>query len=65
MTVHHNKLKTGLEILSEKMQIPARRRGRVVEGAPLLREYTSKGYRGFESLRLRHYFIIYAYKTTT
>jgi hypothetical protein len=26
----------------------------VVEGAPLLREYTSKAYRGFESLPLRH-----------
>lgn len=26
----------------------------MVEGAPLLREYTSKGYRGFESHRLRH-----------
>ena len=31
------------------------RGGRVVEGAPLLREYTSKGYRGFESLPLRHH----------
>lgn len=31
-----------------------RRGGRVVEGAPLLREYTSKAYRGFESLPLRH-----------
>ena len=40
-------------MISEKMHFPARRRGRVVEGAPLLREYTSKGYRGFESLRLR------------
>jgi hypothetical protein len=26
----------------------------VAEGAPLLREYTSKGYRGFESHPLRH-----------
>ena len=26
----------------------------MVEGAPLLREYTPKGYRGFESLLLRH-----------
>ncbi len=42
-------------MISEKMHFPARRRGRVVEGAPLLREYTSKGYRGFESLRLRHF----------
>ena len=33
-----------------------RRRGRVAEGAPLLREYTLPAYRGFESLRLRHYF---------
>ena len=33
---------------------PHRRGGRVVEGAPLLREYTSKAYRGFESLPLRH-----------
>ncbi len=31
-----------------------RRRGRVVEGARLESEYTSKAYRGFESLRLRH-----------
>jgi hypothetical protein len=28
----------------------------VVEGAPLLREYTSKGYRGFESHPLRQTF---------
>ena len=28
----------------------------MAEGAPLLREYTSKGYRGFESLRLRQTF---------
>lgn len=34
---------------------PDRRGGRVVEGAPLLREYTSKAYRGFESLPLRHF----------
>ena len=27
----------------------------MVEGAPLLREYTSKAYRGFESLPLRHF----------
>jgi hypothetical protein len=33
---------------------PHRRGGRVVEGAPLLREYTSKAYRGFESHLLRH-----------
>ncbi|CAE6912049.1 conserved protein of unknown function [Ectopseudomonas oleovorans] len=32
-----------------------RRGGRVAEGAPLLREYTSKGCRGFESPLLRHY----------
>ncbi len=30
------------------------RGGREAEGAPLLREYTSKGCRGFESLPLRH-----------
>ena len=30
-----------------------RRGGRVAEGAPLLREYTSKGCRGFESPLLR------------
>lgn len=29
------------------------RRGRVVEGTPLLREHTPKGYRKFESSRLR------------
>lgn len=34
---------------------PHRRGGRVVEGAPLLREYTSKAYRGFESHLLRHF----------
>jgi hypothetical protein len=28
----------------------------VVESAPLLREYTLKAYRGFESLTLRHFF---------
>ena len=33
---------------------PPRRGGRVAEGAPLLREYTSKGCRGFESPLLRH-----------
>ena len=27
---------------------------RVAEGAPLLREYRSKAYQGFESLSLRH-----------
>jgi hypothetical protein len=27
----------------------------VVEGAPLLREYTSKAYRGFKSHPLRHF----------
>ena len=32
-----------------------RRGGRVAEGAPLLREYTSKGCRGFESPLLRHF----------
>ena len=37
-----------------------RRRGRVVEGAPLLREYGSKAHRGFESLRLRQNFLILA-----
>ena len=31
-----------------------RRGGRVAEGAPLLREYISKGCRGFESPPLRH-----------
>ena len=30
------------------------RDGRVVEGAPLLREYGAKLHRGFESLSLRH-----------
>lgn len=35
-----------------------RRRGRVVEGTPLLRAQTSKGSRGFESLRLRHKILI-------
>jgi hypothetical protein len=30
------------------------RDGRVVEGAPLLREYGPKAHRGFESLSLRH-----------
>jgi hypothetical protein len=30
-----------------------RRRDRVAEGAPLLREYVPKVHRGFESLRLR------------
>jgi hypothetical protein len=33
-----------------------RRRGRVVEGTPLLREHTGQNlYPGFESLRLRHF----------
>ena len=32
-----------------------RRDGRVVEGAPLLRAYRTKSYRGFESLSLRQY----------
>ena len=32
-----------------------RRSGRVAEGAPLLREYTLKAYRGFESLLLRQF----------
>lgn len=31
-----------------------RRRGREAEGTALLKRHTSKGYRGFESLRLRH-----------
>ena len=31
-----------------------RRRGREAEGTRLLNEHTPKGYRGFESLRLRH-----------
>ena len=31
------------------------RGGRVVEGAPLLREYGTKSHRGFESLPLRQY----------
>src|SRR5215211_2953167 len=30
------------------------RRGRAAEGTRLLNEHTPKGYRGFESLRLRH-----------
>jgi hypothetical protein len=35
--------------------LPDRRRGRVVEGTPLLREHTGQNlYPGFESLRLRH-----------
>ncbi|VXB98215.1 hypothetical protein PSEUDO8AS_40365 [Pseudomonas sp. 8AS] len=37
-----------------------RRGGRVAEGAPLLREYTSKGCRGFESPLLRHYLVLQA-----
>ncbi len=32
-----------------------RRRGRAAEGTRLLNEHTPKGYRGFESLRLRHH----------
>ena len=32
----------------------AGRRGRVAEGGALLKRYTAKPYRGFESLRLRH-----------
>jgi hypothetical protein len=32
-----------------------RRRGRVAEGGALLKRYTPKGYRRFESYRLRHY----------
>ena len=35
-----------------------RRGGRVAEGAPLLREYTSKGCRGFESPPLRHLHVL-------
>ena len=35
-----------------------RRGGRVAEGAPLLREYISKGCRGFESPLLRHYLVM-------
>src|SRR4051812_5185833 len=31
------------------------RRGRAAEGTRLLNEHTPKGYRGFESLRLRHF----------
>ena len=31
------------------------RGAREAEGAPLLREYTPKAYRGFESLPLRHF----------
>lgn len=34
------------------------RRGRVAEGGALLKHYTSKAYRGFESLRLRHNLLI-------
>ena len=37
----------------------SRRAGRVAEGAPLLREYTSKGCRGFESPVLRHIYAVY------
>ena len=33
-----------------------RRRGREAEGTRLLNEHTPQGYRGFESLRLRHHF---------
>jgi hypothetical protein len=50
-------LTDGLETQAVPMHTAAigvRRGGRVVEGAPLLREYTSKAYRGFESLPLRH-----------
>jgi hypothetical protein len=50
-------LTDGLETHAVPMHTAAigvRRGGRVVEGAPLLREYTSKAYRGFESLPLRH-----------
>ena len=36
--------------------------GRVVEGARLESEYTSKAYRGFESLPLRHRIILNAMK---
>ena len=36
------------------LHIPMRRGGRVVEGARLESVYTSKAYRGFESLSLRH-----------
>ena len=32
----------------------------MAEGAPLLREYTSKAYRGFESLRLRQRSPVYS-----
>ena len=38
-----------------------RRAGRVAEGAPLLREYTSKGCRGFESPVLRHIYAVSKY----
>ncbi len=47
-----------LELTTEEYLIYSRpliwRDGRVVEGAPLLREYGSKAHRGFESLSLRH-----------
>ena len=36
--------------------------GRVVEGARLESEYTSKAYRGFESLPLRHLILIFMIK---
>ena len=39
--------------LSKNLDFTTWRDGWVVESAPLLREYTSKGYRGFESLSLR------------
>lgn len=42
---------------------PHRRGGRVVEGAPLLREYTSKAYRGFESHLLRHPDLLIAHRS--
>ena len=32
--------------------------GRVAKGGPLLREYISKGCRGFESPLLRHYLVL-------
>ena len=41
--------------LQRAMIARPRRVGRVVEGAPLLREYGLKAHRGFESLTLRQY----------
>ena len=41
------------------------RGGRVVEGAPLLREYALIAYRGFESLPLRHHILAENYPIKT